>query len=1294
MGTIVFQLVIAAASTAYQMKKQKKAEQRAAAAADKRKGFNVTVSGEARPLPICYGKNILGGIETKHKVSANFVGSYDNSDKTFADNFSNSGSSGTKNEFLNVQYALCHSGIEGVQWAKVNGQHYDASVAKFKHLIRTHNESRVDNIATANGIPSTNVFTDTAHASATFRLNRDEANYQGVPSMEFLIKGQKVNSVYTDGSGGFSLSNTKSYSNNPALCLLDYLMNSTYGRGLPVNDIDLGSFYHAAQVCDTVVATDRTVGGKVNGQKEVITVADEGSRPTDLEDQTYENTLYYTTSNGKYWYWNRTAWVETTLTATRPIPLYECNIALDSSSKIRDNIEAIMSCMNLAELTWSSEGKYKLLLEYPSSESDVDSYIDTAHYFTDDDIIRDSFDISWNSATERLNQVTVSFPNEHEDFKDDSVTWPKTGSTAHDDYLEEDNDQPFQSQLQPQGVTDPYHAIAMAEAAVRKARSIYTVSLTVSKKGLSLEPGDFININSLVAGVDDENFRIESIEINADFTVKITAYKFDHTVLAWNVADDIAYVNKPTYDFTVDAPTNLAFTANAADIISTSPGKLTWTAANDISATKYLVEVMPNGGNVWTTLNETRGTSSDVVGLKSGNYDFSVRSVSNLGKKSDRLIIQNQAIELITVGTVLVVYGDSANIATNNQSLTIGTNTFVAYYPYTGDEPTLPIRSGIEFVSFVGANGADGAPGADGVDGAPGADGADGADGNDGDVGDPAPRFAQLKVYSTTQVTTAPTTPSANWTWSTGAYSGLTAGWGISPPTQSGTTPGSVWISTITFHDSTGSATSTSATGIAPVEGISFSGLVSFNSSNGTFADSSGTNVTNIDGGSLQTGTVTADVLKTGNLTSSATPTGNQEGAFFASDGTMAIGDSKDFIQWDGTTLTVAGIIRNLSESKINAESVSNNYQVVRNTGTSGNQFNLDGAGVYVMILVGHGGGGGRGSYTNSNGISGGFGGGGGGLAKICFDWDGTTPITYTAGNNNGNGQVGLNSNGSVDGNNSNSSTLAIGNTVAMTANGGGGGKGEIPSNNSITYGAGGGVGGTAVVSNVSGIDYITSYSHSGGAGGPSSSNNVSTWGSGGGGANFFGGNIIHSNNSTNNGPTTVGRPCGYFTNAVPYNVVFGGGGGAYGGTYIETVTENTAGGLWTAYHTGYNNNMNVDHTRKILGHSGPGYIAVGATSDFSGPVSHASFLGGFGGGYKNNTKSNVGPNSGGDGGMFGGGGGMFTDINTHNFFRGGGHGGIGGGGGGCAGYGVASNNNIGHVGGAGGPSAFIWAKL
>jgi hypothetical protein len=309
MGTLIVQAIIMVASTAYQMRQQKKAERAAAAAADKRKGFSFTVSGEARPLPVCYGKNILGGIETKHTVSANYVSAADNSDKTFAENFANSSVTGTKNEFLNVQYALAHSGIEGVQWVKVNGQHYDANVAKFNHIIRTHNNGGVaDTIATANGIPATNEFNGVANASATFRLDRDDQQYSGVPSMEFLVKGQKVKWI-KEVSGEYQLKSSKIYSNNPAYCLLDYLLDTNYGRGLDSENIDLESFYNAANICDTIVATDRTVAGKVNGQKQVITVADEGSRPTTLEAHTYENVLYRTSNNNKYWYWDRTTWV-------------------------------------------------------------------------------------------------------------------------------------------------------------------------------------------------------------------------------------------------------------------------------------------------------------------------------------------------------------------------------------------------------------------------------------------------------------------------------------------------------------------------------------------------------------------------------------------------------------------------------------------------------------------------------------------------------------------------------------------------------------------------------------------------------------------------------------------------------------------------------------------------------------------------------------------------------------------------------------------------------------------------
>ena len=55
--------------------------------------------------------------------------------------------------------------------------------------------------------------------------------------------------------------------------------------------------------------------------------------------------------------------------------------------------------------------------------------------------------------------------------------------------------------------------------------------------------------------------------------------------------------------------------------------------------------------------------------------------------------------------SVLVVYADTVDAATNTQSLTVGTNDFVAYFEYTGTTPTLPIRTGITFAQFIGADG-------------------------------------------------------------------------------------------------------------------------------------------------------------------------------------------------------------------------------------------------------------------------------------------------------------------------------------------------------------------------------------------------------------------------------------------------------------------------------------------------------------------------------------------------------------------------------------------------------------
>ena len=646
MGNFVIQAILFVVSTAYQISQQNKLKRKQAAEADKRKGFTFTTSGQAVALPIAYGKNSLGGIAVKHSVTNSFNSSTDNSTKSFSEDFSNSSKTGSKNEFLHVQYAICQEGIEGVQWVKVNDSDYNSSNQKFKHFIRTfRNGGTADSIATVNGIPSTNRFTQSSFASATFQLNRDDQNYSGVPSMNFLVKGRRVRWI-EENSGVYTLNSNYIYSNNPALCLLDYLLNSNFGRGLSVDDVDLETFYNAAAVCDTIVATDRTVAGQVNGQKTINTVADLGSRPTNLEKHTYENQLWYTTASNQYWYWNKTTWVETTLNSKRPIPLYECNITLSSSDTIRDNIERIMNTMGLAELTWSSEGKYKLSLAHPTTEAEQNALVDSSHYFTDDNIIRDNISIAWPAASDRLNQATVTFLNEHEDFKDDSITWPISYSAAHNTFLTEDNNQPFQGDLSLDGITDPYHALAKAEEVVRKSRSLFSVSITVTKEGLNLEPGDFININSDVMAINNEVFRVESVEVNADFTATLNCYKFDFNTLAWNVADDIAYSVQPVYDFTVAPVTSISYVAGASLSDVFQIGSLNWVDLENSGSYSYEVQSKKTTDSNYTTLGTTRANSfelSSLIGLETtSNFDFKVIARSPAGQFSEPSFLLNQ----------------------------------------------------------------------------------------------------------------------------------------------------------------------------------------------------------------------------------------------------------------------------------------------------------------------------------------------------------------------------------------------------------------------------------------------------------------------------------------------------------------------------------------------------------------------------------------------------------------------------------------------------------------------------
>mgnify|MGYP003109923272 CR=1 FL=1 len=198
--------------------------------------------------------------------------------------------------------------------------------------------------------------------------------------------------------------------------------------------------------------------------------------------------------------------------------------------------------------------------------------------------------------------------------------------------------------------------------------------------------------------------------------------------------------------------------------------------------------------------------------------------------------------------SIVAVYADDAS--GTNKSYTVGSRTFVLYYEYTGSKPAISSITGT-WVKFVGDDGADGADGTDGINGSNGA------------------RYASVNYYSTSSSTTG-LAANVSYTWSTGVATTTYGTWSTNIPTIDAAGSNTYYVSVVTFVDSTGSATTSTGSSASTASSLfNFNGLVTFTNTSGStdlntaLADSS----TIIDGGNIQTGTLSASAINIDNVT-------------------------------------------------------------------------------------------------------------------------------------------------------------------------------------------------------------------------------------------------------------------------------------------------------------------------------------------------------------------------------------------------------------------------------------------
>jgi hypothetical protein len=203
------------------------AKKAAKAAADSMAGVLVNKESNIEPIPVIYGERRVGGVRV-------FVSSKDVS-------------GGDKNEYLYIALAMAEGEVESITNIYIDDT--PITDAKFSGLYTINVHTGADNQAYDPILTEANAGWSSAHklsgiAYLAIKLKWDQDAFGGVPEITAVVKGRKV---YDPRNG------STAYSDNPALCIRDYLTNNRYGKGLPSSAIDDDAFILAATDCDESV---------------------------------------------------------------------------------------------------------------------------------------------------------------------------------------------------------------------------------------------------------------------------------------------------------------------------------------------------------------------------------------------------------------------------------------------------------------------------------------------------------------------------------------------------------------------------------------------------------------------------------------------------------------------------------------------------------------------------------------------------------------------------------------------------------------------------------------------------------------------------------------------------------------------------------------------------------------------------------------------------------------------------------------------------------------------------------
>ena len=314
--------------------------------------------------------------------------------------------------------------------------------------------------------------------------DQDRTPWSSIPNITITVEGRRVADVAEfDDTVTRSVNynnETAVFSVNPVDCLLDYLRNPVYGKGLTNEKINFASFRREAR-------------------------------------------RWETSQDG--------------VTALSAANYQQCNAVVFTDRTVFDNVQTFLYNMQAALPYF--DGRFSITVEDNRNNDSRYGTVSQSVMTIGEDTIIGQITVEGDNVRGKYNKIIVNYPGGRQDNRTTNelieLQWPESGSALSNQVLAEDNNRENIHEIVLEHVTQDNMARKFAQVHLAKSRfRNKTVSFQADASAHQLTINDIFTLNYTGLGINGL-FRVKNIQFNADYTFSILAEEHDDQVYGGDV---------------------------------------------------------------------------------------------------------------------------------------------------------------------------------------------------------------------------------------------------------------------------------------------------------------------------------------------------------------------------------------------------------------------------------------------------------------------------------------------------------------------------------------------------------------------------------------------------------------------------------------------------------------------------------------------------------------------------------------------------------------------------------------